>query len=73
MLERTWMLSVLIYRQNATSELLEKKYYNLLFYPDATCHSISKLSDIKLQFLPVNTATMMQPTDHGVFKLVKTI
>ena len=43
----------------------------LLFLDNATCHPALTLSNIKLQFLPPNSTSKVQPLNQGIIKALK--
>jgi hypothetical protein len=43
----------------------------LLFLDNAPCHPLVSLKNIKLQFLPKNTTSHLQPLDQGIIKTFK--
>ena len=52
----------------------KKKKKIILFMDNATCHGSAvnlKLSNIKIEFLPTNTTSLIQPMDAGVIKNFK--
>ena len=53
--------------------LVREKRSILLLVDNCTAHPHVKLSNIKLQFLPPNTTSVIQPMDQGVIKNLKTL
>ena len=43
----------------------------LLFLDNATCHSLIKLSNMRLAWFPPNTTRVSQPVDQGIIQNVK--
>jgi hypothetical protein len=70
---KAWMTSTLF--QEWLLQLDRKMGLNkrkiLLFLDNATCHMDLPLQNIKLQFLPPNTTSCLQPLDQGIIKVFK--
>lgn len=55
------------------NEMKKKKKKILLFIDNCSAHGdIPKLSNVKVQFLPPNTTSKLQPLDQGIIKNFKT-
>ena len=71
-----WMTSELFCKWliEVDSEMKKKKRNILLFADNAPCHAVGKLprlSNVKIEFLPPNTTSKVQPLDQGIIRAIK--
>lgn len=73
--QKAWMTNDLFveWLKLLNSDMERQKRKILLFVDNCTAHnSIPVLSHVKVEFLPVNTTSMLQPLDQGIIKNFKT-
>ncbi|KAF7676606.1 Tigger transposable element-derived protein 6, partial [Cucumispora dikerogammari] len=68
-----WMTTNIFsnYLKNLNEDLIKKKRSILLILDIFSGHKIANLSNIKLEFLPKNATSIIQPLDQGVIKAFK--
>jgi len=54
-------------------EFIQSNRKILFFVDNCSAHPEIELSNIKLQFLPENTTSLIQPLDQGIIKSFKVI
>lgn len=71
--KKSWMTSIIFseWLKKINIEMKRKNRKILLFVDNATSHCPSLYSNIKIEFLPSNTTSELQPLDQGVIETVK--
>ena len=71
--QRAWMTTdIFVEFPNALNNKMKlQKHHILLFLDNCPSHPDLKFSNIKLQFLPKNTTSHLQPLDKGVIAWIK--
>ena len=59
------------YMKNWNDELARQRRHILLLIDNAPSHIVDEYSNIKIQFLPPNTTSKIQPLDQGIIRSVK--
>ena len=57
--------------KNWNDELARQQRHILLLIDNAPSHIVDEYSNIKIQFLPPNTTSKIQPLDQGIIRSVK--
>lgn len=73
---KAWMNSVVFaqWLLKLDNQMKKEKRKIILFIDNCTAHNdIPKLNAIKVQFLPANTTSKLQPLDQGIIKNFKTL
>ena len=70
---RAWMNGPIFhsYMKNWNDELARQRCHILLLIDNAPTHIVDEYSNIKIQFLPPNTTSKIQPLDQGIIRSVK--
>ena len=70
---RAWMNGPIFhsYMKNWNDELARQQHHILLLIDNAPSHIVDEYSNIKIQFLPPNTTSKIQPLDQGIIRSVK--
>ena len=70
---RAWMNGPIFhsYMKNWNDELARQRCHILLLIDNAPSHIVDEYSNIKIQFLPPNTTSKIQPLDQGIIRSVK--
>ena len=59
------------YMKNWYDELARQRCHIFLLIDNALSHIVDEYSNIKIQFLPPNTTSKIQPLDQGIIRSVK--
>lgn len=73
---KSWMKSEIFanWLTNVDKEMIKKKKKILMFIDNCTAHGdVPKLKNVKVEFLPPNTTSKLQPLDQGVIKNFKVL
>lgn len=73
---RSWMTGALWTKilLNFDKKMMKQKREVILFIDNAPCHRLEEgvvLQNVKLQFLPANTTSIIQPLDQGIIRTFK--
>ena len=70
---REWMNGPIFhsYMKNWNDKLARQRCHILLLIDNAPSHIVDEYSNIKIQFLPPNTTSKIQPLDQGIIRSVK--
>lgn len=73
--KKAWMTSQIFeeYLLHWNSQLQFQERRILLFIDNAGCHPSKTLTNIKIQFFPPNTTSVLQPLDQGIIRVFKSL